>query len=293
MFDLGSTTRLSTRDILKTTDIFVTHTHIDHFIGFDNVLRISLKKESPIKLYGPKGFIDCVEGKLRSYTWNLIRDYPLNIEVSEVHKTLIKKAVFKAKNSFSPEDSGTKPFNGTLLEDSFFRISAAVLDHQIPCLAFSIEEDYHINIDKAQLSRLNLPVGPWLGDLKRAIRENRLEDTIIAAGKTFTFSDLKEIACITRGQKISYVVDVLGSDENKQRIIKLVKGSDILYIETFFLNKDRERAKDRYHLTAKEAGIIAREADIGRLEPIHFSPRYMNEAEELVQEAEKEFKRTV
>ena len=45
MFDLGSTENLSARDLLKTTDIFVTHTHIDHFIGFDNILRISLKKE--------------------------------------------------------------------------------------------------------------------------------------------------------------------------------------------------------------------------------------------------------
>ena len=73
MFDLGFTTNLSARDILKTSDIFVSHTHIDHFIGFDNILRICLKKETPLRLYGPKGFIDCIEGKLKSYTWNLIR----------------------------------------------------------------------------------------------------------------------------------------------------------------------------------------------------------------------------
>ena len=68
MFDLGFTTHLSSRDILKTSDIFVTHTHIDHFIGFDNVLRTCLKKETPLRLYGPRGFIDCIEGKLKSYT---------------------------------------------------------------------------------------------------------------------------------------------------------------------------------------------------------------------------------
>ena len=66
MFDLGFTTSLTPRDILKISDIFVSHTHVDHFIGFDTILRISLKKEKPLRLYGPKGFIDCVEGKLRS-----------------------------------------------------------------------------------------------------------------------------------------------------------------------------------------------------------------------------------
>jgi ribonuclease Z len=293
MFDLGSTVNLSSRDILKTTDIFVTHSHIDHFIGFDNVLRVSLKRESPLKIYGPKGFIDCVRGKLESYTWNLISDYPLRIDVSEVTETSIKKAAFRAKNRFRPEDSGTELFNGTLLEDSLFKVSAEILDHQIPCLAFSIEENYHINIDKVKLSRLNLPVGPWLGELKSAIREERTEDTFIIEGKTFTYSELRGIAGITEGQKISYVVDVLGSTRNKKKIIELVKNSDILYIETFFLDEDSGRAKDRYHLTAKEAGSIAREANVGRIEAIHFSPRYMDKAEKLVEEAEEEFKKTV
>lgn len=293
MFDLGSTQSLAARDILKTSDIFITHTHVDHFIGFDNVLRTSLKKEKPLRLYGPKGFTDCVEGKLRSYTWNLTGDYPLDIIVLEVLEDSIQKTVFKAKKSFRPEHSGSEPFNGILLEDSLFRVSSAILDHQIPCLAFSLEEACHINIDKVKLSRLDLPVGPWLGDLKRAIRENRQEDIFTINGKTFTFSEVREVAEISKGQKISYVVDVLGSPENRGKIIKLVRGSDILYIETFFLNKDRDRAQDRYHLTAKEAGKIAREAGVGRLEAIHFSPRYMNEAEQLLQEAQNEFRRTL
>jgi ribonuclease Z len=293
MFDLGSTLNLSPRDILKITDIFVTHSHIDHFIGFDNVLRVSLKRESPLRIYGPKGFIDCVKGKLESYTWNLISDYPLRIDVSEVTETSIKKAAFRAKNRFRPEDSGIEPFNGTLLEDPLFKVSAEILDHQIPCLAFSIKENYHINIDKAKLSRLNLPVGPWLGELKSAIREKRTEDTFKIEGNTFTYSELRGIAGITEGQKISYVVDVIGSTGNKKKIIELVKGSDILYIETFFLQEDIDRAKNRYHLTAKEAGSIAREANVGRMEAIHFSSRYMGKAERLVREAEEEFKKTV
>ena len=148
MFDLGFTTSLTPRDILKISDIFVSHTHVDHFIGFDTILRISLRKETPLRLYGPRGFIDCVEGKLRSYTWNIIEGYPLEIHVSEVDGPVIKKAVFSAANSFKRINRGSEPFNGILLKESFFSVMATVLDHQIPCLAFSLEEDFHINIDK-------------------------------------------------------------------------------------------------------------------------------------------------
>jgi ribonuclease Z len=291
MFDLGFTTSLSARDILKTTDIFVSHAHVDHFIGFDSVLRVSLKKETPLRLYGPEGFIDRVEGKLKSYTWNLIGDYPLVLHVSEVCHDSVKLAVFRAENSFKREAAGTAPFHGVLLKDSFFRVTAAILDHQIPCLAFSIEEDYHINIDRDKLNRMNLPVGPWLKELKTAIRENLTDRIFIIDGKRFTFTGLKPVANITRGQKISYVVDVLGSDENIVKIVQLARSSDVLCIETYFLDEDKNRARDRYHLTAREAGRIAREAGVGKLEALHFSPRYMDDPDRLLKEAEEEFRK--
>jgi ribonuclease Z len=291
LFDLGFTTKLSPRDILKTSDIFISHTHIDHFIGFDNILRVSLKKEIPLKFYGPAGFIDCVEGKLRSYTWNLIKDYPLVIEVSEININTIKKAVFKAHNSFKQEDLWTEPFYGVLMKDPFFAVSAVVLDHQIPCLAFSLEEEYHINIDKSKLDSMRLPVGPWLGQLKAAIREKKEESIFEINDRTYTMREVRSVAHITRGQKLSYVVDAVGSEENIRKIVEQVKGSDVLYIEVYFLDKDKERAKERYHLTAKEAGRIAREADVSRLEVLHFSPRYLNDPSSLVDEAENEFRK--
>lgn len=291
IFDLGATQNLSTRDILKTTDIFVSHAHVDHFIGFDDILRVCLKKETPLNVYGPEGFIERVEGRLRGYSWNLTGDYPLTIYVSEVSRQYVKKSFFRAETSFKREDLETRPFGGVLMEESLFKISAAVLDHQIPCLAFSLEEDYHINIDKTKIGKLNLPVGPWLGELKMAIRTNKYESVFTIKGKTFSFSELKGIANTTRGQKIAYVVDAVGSEENVEKIVELVSGADVLYIEAYFLDKDKSRARDRYHLTAKEAGRIAREAGVGRLEVIHISPRYMDDPETVVKEAEEEFKR--
>ena len=291
MFDLGFTANLSPRDILKTSDIFVSHTHVDHFIGFDNILRVSLNKEKPLRLYGPEGFISSIEGKLNGYTWNLINNYTLSIEATEIYQKAIKKAAFRAGNFFKCEDLGTESFKGVLLKDSFLKISAAVFDHQIPCLAFSLEEDYHINIDKDKLNKLNLPVGPWLGDLKRAIRKNVSDSVFTIKDKLYTFGQLKEIVRITRGQKISYVVDIHGSEENMKKAVDLVSGSDVLYIEAYFTDEDEGMARQRYHLTAKQAGAIAREAGVGKLVVFHFSPRYINTPDRLVNEAEEEFQR--
>jgi ribonuclease Z len=256
--------------------------HVDHFIGFDNILRVLLKRENTLKLYGPKGFIDCVEGKLRGYTWNLTEDYPLVIAVAEIGEGYVKNAIFRANNYFKRQDQGSEYFQGILMRDDYYFVSAAILDHQVPCLAFSLGEDYHINIDKARLKDMNLAVGPW---------ENQTEKTFTVNGRTFSLGDLNGLATKERGQKVSYVVDAVGSDSNIEKIINFVSGADTLYIETYFLDRDKMRAKDRYHLTAREAGMIAREAGVGRMEAIHFSPRYMDNPDELIQEAREEFER--
>ncbi len=290
MFDLGFTTSLTPRDILKISDIFVTHTHMDHFIGFDNILRISLKREKPLRLYGPKGFINRIQGKLDSYTWNLVQEYPLEIRVFEVDGAYMKKAVFSASNSFRGIHKDPVPYNGILLIESFYSVSSVELDHRIPCLAFSLEEDFHINIDKSRLAKMNLPVGPWLSDLKKAIRKNHTDILFHIDGESYTYSDVRDIANISRGQKITYVVDALGSKDNADKIINLARGSDVLYIETYFLEEDRDRARDRYHLTAREAGMIAGEAGVGRFETLHFSPKYVMNSDKLIEEAERGFK---
>jgi ribonuclease Z len=293
LFDMGFTVNLSPRDILKISDIFVSHAHVDHFIGFDNILRVSLKKEETLRLYGPRGFINCVEGKLKGYTWNLINNYSLVIEVSEIEADAIKKAVFKAVNFFKREDLEIGSFDGILLRDSFFKVLTKIFDHQVPCLGFSLEEDYHINIDKAKLNKLNLPVGPWLREFKYAIRQGMTDSVFKIGDRIFAFEELKDIARITKGQKISYIVDIDGSEENINKAIELVRGSDILYIEAYFLDEDRELAKQRYHLTARQAGRIAREAGVGKLTVFHFSPRYIDLPDRPVKEAEEEFKKSL
>ena len=98
---------------------------------------------------------------------------------------------------------------------------------------------------------------------------------------------------ITPGQKIAYVVDARYDPENEEHIIELVRGADIFYCESPYLDRDADKAHDRYHLTARQAGAMARKAGVRELVVFHFSPRYTGQGEEIVREAMEEFRRSV
>ena len=291
LFDLGDIHNLSQAEIHKITDVFVTHTHIDHFIGFDRLLRMILRRTSPVTVYGPPGIGSRVEGKLRGYTWNLIRDYPAVINVCAFSGKTLSRSVFKAKNAFKREPVNKEDSDGTLITDPLFKVTAARLGHNIPCLAFSLEEKFHINIDRDRLLKMGLKVGPWLTELKKAIREESPKERVInAAGRPYSLEQLSDIALITKGLKISYATDIAMNRTNEARLIALVKGSDVYYCEAYFLEKDRDRALERFHLTARTCGRIAREANAGKLVITHISPKYSDCPEEVVGEAMAAFK---
>jgi ribonuclease Z len=290
LFDAGNISGLSPGEISKITDIFVTHTHIDHFIGFDTVMRALLRSERPLSVYGPVDIIQNIEGKLRGYSWNKIKYYPLKIEVFGISDHSVLQSSFYAENQFVRQDRGEMEFSGTVLSDGTFKVKAAILEHDIKCLAYSMEEDFHINIDKAALEGMGLPVGPWLSELKRIIRARVSEETEIeVSGKRYALKDLRPITRITEGQKISYVTDVSPVEENVRKIVQLANGSDTLYCEACFMEADRERAFERNHLTAKMAGKIAREAGVKKLVAMHFSPRYRSSPDAPEIEAMEEF----
>src|SRR5574337_968355 len=300
LLDLGDLTTQPPGELLRVTDIFVSHTHIDHFIGFDHLLRIVLGRDLTIRLFGPPGIIANVEGKLAGYTWNLVEGYALTFDVYEVSREKILAARFPCGAHFERIDlSPAVPFIGVLIDDPLFRVEAVHLDHRVPCLAFAVVEAPRINIDPERLKRVGLDTGPWLTEFKRLIRTGAPGDTRVPApgiGETDTvfrewrLADLRDqIVTITNGQRLVYVTDTLYSDENRRKIVALARDADLLFCEAMYLEQDREYAVERHHLTARQVGSLAREAGVKELVLFHFSPRYQECPEALYHEAAEAF----
>jgi ribonuclease Z len=296
LFDLGDITSLSAGRLLKITDVFVSHAHVDHFVGFDHLLRVLLGRQKALRFYGPPGFISHVEGKLRGYTWNLVEGYTLVLEVHEVYPDRVLAARFSCPEGFVRRDDPTaRPFDGVVLEEAQFRVRAAHLDHRIACLGFALEETCHLNVDKAGLDALGLPVGPWLMDLKRAIRNGAPDDHPIRIAwsedgkrteKTLPLGGLRrDVVRVSPGQKLAYVTDAVNSPENAERIAELAQSADTFYCEAGYPERDHDRAAARFHLTAAQAGRLAAEAHARRLVVFHFSPKYRDCPGDLLDEA--------
>jgi ribonuclease Z len=305
LFDLGDLSRCSARELLKLSHIFVTHMHMDHFIGFDQLLRLLLGRDKEIHLFGPTGFLDKVEAKLGSYTWNLIREYEntLVITVTEIQPDQALVRTYTSSNRFRPARTQRQySFTGNLLSEKAFLVDAVILDHKIDCLGLSLKEHFSVNIIKEGLEGLGLPVGPWLREFKDALYERRDPSEEFAVlwrdkekgrrEKVFTIGELTErIARISPGQKITYLVDMIGSPENIDKAVQLAMSSQHLFIEAPFLDRDRDIARRKYHLTARQAGRIASLAGVKDLTIFHFSPRYRGREAELINEAHEAFQK--
>ena len=306
LFDMGDLHRLPAKDILKLTHGFVTHTHMDHFVGFDTILRTFLGRPKSLHVFGPPGFLENVEGKLAGYTWNLVQNYShgFSLKATAVYPEVTFTRVYDCKKGFEPDEAPTEaPFDGSVLSEPGFSVHAIHLNHKVPCLGFRLEERFHINIRKETLKRLELPVGPWLRRFKEALYEGRdpEEDYEVrwkedgkTCKRTFRLGDLAdEIAHVSPGQKICYIVDVVFCPDNAEKIISFARNADHLFIEAAFLDSESDVALDKYHLTARQAGTLAGKAGVKQFTVFHFSPRYAHTAHLLQQEADQAFAETI
>src|SRR6516164_585235 len=173
--------------------------------------------------------------------------------------------------------------------------SAAILEHGTSCLAFALQEAAHVNLWKNRLLERGLSVGPWLRSLKKAVVERRADDHLIPIDGAVTsdrlvpLGSLRDVLTVTAGQKIAYVTDVADTPANRAAIVALVQNADILFIEAAFARADAALASERAHLTTTAAGEIAREANVRRVEPFHFSPRYAADEAKMLAEVTAAF----
>jgi ribonuclease Z len=295
LFDVGDLAALPPRKLLRLSHLFVSHRHMDHFSGFDRLLRVVLGRKARIVLTGGPGMLDGVGHKLAAYTWNLVHRYTeeLVLDVRELGiDGVVSRAVFSSRTGFERDEQLSSAPDGDVLHDELaFRVRGRFVDHGIPCLAFVLEEKARIRVARDRLVAAGLATGSWLREFKRAVLSGMPGDTPIAVewrdrdgvhAVTRRVDDLRPLALdVVPGRRVGYVTDIRYTEANLRVLEALLGGIDLLFIESVFLDAERDHAARKHHLTARQAGTIARRLGARSVVSFHFSPRYEGRADAL------------
>jgi ribonuclease Z len=302
LIDCGDLSPLWPRHLLRVEAVLVSHTHMDHWAGFDRLLRMLVGRAKQLRLVGPAGFAARLHHRLHAYTWNLADRIPaaLDFEATEIAAPYgpWPRTLFRLHTGFAPEPLEPAPDGPFVLALGPLRVRATVLDHGTPCLGFAVEEAVHLNVWRTRLDASGLPRGPWLDGLKRAVRDGLPDDHPIPVfaraadapgAPTRPLGALRGLVTETPGQRIVWLTDLADTPANREAAIALARGADILFIEAPFAAADAAIAAERRHLTTRAAGEIARAAGVRRVEPFHLSPRYPGQEARLLAEVADAF----
>lgn len=257
LFDGGEGTQVSLRRLnlkwKKINAIFVSHTHADHITGLPGIMMLSAQvdRNEPLYIYGPPKIAEYIETSRR--VLDMYINYP--VIVKEITAPCV------------------------VHEGDGFYIRAFPLSHTKTCVGYTLEElDRPGEFNPEKAKELNVPMGPLWGKLQK--------------GESVTSSDGKKIhpedvmGAKRSGRKFSFVTDT----QYLPSISREVMGSDLLICEGMFEEALKDQAKEKKHMTARQAATIARDAKVRRMAMIHYSPRYTDrELEVLLKEAQEIF----
>lgn len=260
LFDCGEGTQISLKMLnlrwKKISAIFISHMHADHVTGLPGMLMLSAQvdRTEPLYIYGPAKLVEYVESSRR------ILDMYINYEIKVI-----------------PVEPGE------IYKGEGFRVNAFQLNHTKPCFGYSLVEEKRKGEffpDKAM--ELGIPRGKLWGELQ--------------SGKTIMLEDGRAISPDMvmgkerSGRKFSYVTDTLYFPE----IADYVHDSDLLFCEGMFEKALESDARDKKHMTAEQAAMIARDSYSEKLCLQHYSPRYADkELDILKNEAQIIFPNTI
>ena len=236
------------------TRLLITHIHGDHTFGLPGLFHtLALNNYSKtLYIYGPKGTKEFINKIFTLF----VKNKKIKYEVKEV--------------------------NNKFLETKDFDLIAFPLEHDSPCNGYIFQEKDKLRIDKQKLKKLRIPEkSPELGKITQG-------KNIKINGKTINY---KNITYKQKGRKISFIFDTRLCNNAK----KLAENSDLSIIESTFLassENGEQLSKEYFHLTAKQAAQIAKQAKVKQLILTHFSQRYEHKEDLILAEAKKIFPNT-
>tara|TARA_S200000501_G_scaffold369475_1_gene409017 strand:+ start:6599 stop:7504 length:906 start_codon:yes stop_codon:yes gene_type:complete len=220
--------------------ILISHAHGDHYFGLIGLISTYslLRRKNKLILFCPKVVSEIINSQIKLSSMFLTYD----LEIIELNSKDSEK----------------------IYESNDFSIFTIPLRHSIYSNGFLFREKNNkrkLNLDLAQKSKINKVYYNKLTKGENVFNEN---------GEEIDFRDVTSAGL--KNKSYAYCSDTTYFPN----IIEKISHVDLLYHESTFLEKDKEKAKLTMHSTAMDAAKIARQAQVNKLIIGHFSSRYEN-----------------
>jgi ribonuclease Z len=295
LFDAGENGRLAPERLGDLTAVFITHHHIDHFVGLDRIVRANLDRDKVLHVFGPDGTIRKVYSRVTSYEHPFFPFQKLVLQVHDLIPARLRTGLLECSRRFPEPDVTEKDWPGPVLfENDDLRVEACPADHTVPCLAFALVEKAGYHPDPDKLAAGALRPGAWVEEALVLLRGQAPADTVLEIqGGRFTLGVLGErYFAASRGARVAYVTDTLWSEAVRPGLLRLAHRARRLYCDSYYSQAQAKQAATHRHMTAAQAAEFAGLARVDNLTLMHFAPRYAGRYDALVEEARAVFPNT-
>ncbi len=260
LFDCGEGTQVSLKMLnlswKKIGRIFISHMHADHVTGLPGLLMLSsqVDRDEPLYIYGPTRLGEYIDSSRR------ILDMYINYDIH-----------------FIPVEEGA------IYENDEFTVNCFMLRHTKICYGYSLVEKQRagaFSVEAALAHRV--PRGPLWSKLQHGL--SVMNEDGLTVTPDMVLGPKRD------GRKFTYITDTMYFPE----LSDYAHDSDILFCEGMFDSSLEDDARQKKHMTAAQAAMVARDGNVGRLCLQHYSPRYSDrELKTLAAEARAIFPETV
>jgi len=260
LIDCGEATQIQLRrykvKFQRINHIFISHLHGDHYLGLPGLLSSLhlLGRKHDLHLYCPAELQEILEIQYKH------------------SQTILNYRIIYHHHEYK---------DGQLIfEDEKVEVRTIALNHRIPCSGFVFrEKQIPGNISKSLIAEYNLRVEEII-ELKNG------SDLILRDGRVIPNEQ------IITGKKAPRSYAYCSDTCYDERLIPFIKEVDLLYHEATFMHEMLDRARQTFHSTALQAGIMAQKAGVKQLMIGHYSARY-KDLRPLLEEAKTQFANTV
>lgn len=251
LIDCGEGTQIQLRKLgikfARIQHIFISHLHGDHFyglVGLISTFRL-LGRTADLHVYGPKGIKEIITLQLKlAKSWT---DYALYFHELESAEAQL------------------------ILDHDKFTVSTLPLDHRVYTNGYLFrEKEGPRKINPVAVAENGVSIAD-MENLKQG-KDICLDNGTVIANETLTWAPESP-------KSYAFCSDTA----YKPDLVPLVTGVSCLYHEATFLDTHQDLAVKTKHSTAAEAAQIAAAAQVGQLILGHFSSRYPDLNEFVVQ----------